>query len=374
MRVGELAERLGGTLDGDPDVEITGVAGIREAARGDLTFLANPRYAAYTRDTRASAMLIASGNAGNHLDVAIPRILVDDPYQAFIAAARLFHPAPPPPPPGVHPTAVVGPGVELGEGVSVGPQAVIEGGARIGDRSIIGALVHVGRDSAIGRDSHLHPGVVVREDCRLGDRVIVHAGTVIGSDGFGFAWDGTCHRKIPQTGGVVVDDDVEIGAGCAIDRGTVGETRIGRGCRLDNLVHIGHNVQVGEHTLIIAQVGIGGSTRIGKHVTLAGQVGIVGHVEIGDGVQIGAQAGVISSIAAGTRVWGYPAMSLAQSKRVYASIKRTPELLRTVKSLTERIGDLEARLGITPAAAGASGGSQQPAPRRRRDDGETADD
>jgi UDP-3-O-[3-hydroxymyristoyl] glucosamine N-acyltransferase len=374
VRVGELAERLGGTLDGDPEVEITGVAGIREAAPGDLTFLANPRYAAHVRETRASALLLGNGPAGNHLGISIPRILVDDPYQAFIAAARLFRPPSPPPPPGVHPTAVVAPDVVLGEGVSVGPQAVIDAGARIGERTIVGALVHVGRETAVGRACHLHPGVVVRETCTLGDHVIVHAGTVIGADGFGFAWDGSSHRKIPQTGVVVIDDDVEIGAGCAIDRGTVGETRIGRGCRLDNLVHIGHNVQIGEHTLIIAQVGIGGSTRVGEHVTLAGQVGIVGHVEIGDGVQIGAQAGVTNSIPAGSRVWGYPAMPLAQSKRVYASIKRTPELLRTVKTLAARVEELEARLGIVPEANGTACGAGAAARARRSDDGEAEND
>jgi UDP-3-O-[3-hydroxymyristoyl] glucosamine N-acyltransferase len=219
----------------------------------------------------------------------------------------------------------------------------------------VGALCYVGRGTVIGSGCQLHPGVIVREDCRLGDRVIVHSGTVIGSDGFGFAWDGGCHRKIPQAGGVVIEDDVEIGAGCAIDRGTVGDTRIGRGSRFDNLVHIGHNVQIGENSLLIAQVGIGGSTRVGKQVILAGQVGIVGHVEIGDGVQIGAQAGVISSIPAGTKVWGYPAMPLQQSKRVYASIKRTPELIREVKELSERLAQLEARLGTDAAASSGTG-------------------
>jgi UDP-3-O-[3-hydroxymyristoyl] glucosamine N-acyltransferase len=341
VRLADLAERLGGVLIGDSEAVITGVAGIREASEGDLTFLASPRYAVYADQTKATAILVANGARG----INKPVIQIDDPYAAFLEAAKLFRPVAEELRPGVHPTAVIGSGVRLGEGVSIGAQVVIESGAAVGDGTAIAALCYLGNGSRVGARGSIHAGVLIGERCILGDDVVVHAGTVIGSDGFGFAWNGQGHRKIPQVGAVVIEDDVEIGANCAIDRGTVGDTRVGRGSRLDNLVHVGHNVQVGEHSLLIAQVGIGGSTRIGKQVTLAGQVGIVGHVEIGDGTQIGAQAGVIHSVPPGSRVWGYPAMPLAQSKRVYASIKRTPQLLKQVRDLEQRLENLERSLG-----------------------------
>jgi len=337
VRLAELAERLGGVLSGNPDAAITGVAGIREAREGDLTFLADARYAPYVQGTEATAILVAAG-AG---DFEKPTIRIDDPHAAFMKAAELFRPATERPRPGVHPSATIAAGVELEEGVSIGAQAVIEADVTIGAGAVIGALTYIGAASSIGAGSTIYPGVVIRERCQLGGGVVVHSGTVIGADGFGFSWDGSAHRKIPQVGSVVIDDDVEIGANCAIDRGTVTETRIGRGSRLDNLVHVGHNVQIGEHALLVAQVGIGGSTRIGNGVTLAGQVGIVGHVDIGDGAEVGAQAGVICSVPAGTRLWGYPAMPLQQSKRVYASIKHTPQLLKRVKQLELRLAEFE---------------------------------
>lgn len=342
MQLGELAKRLGGVLKGDPEVEITGVAGVQEATAGDLTFLANPRYEAAARKTRAGAILVGT----NHRELATATIEIGDPYRAFLKAVSILRPPAPRAAAGVHPTAELGPGVELGAGVAIGAHAVIEAGVVIGEQSIIGPLTFIGRGSRIGSQVHLYPGVFIRDECALGDRVIVHSGSVIGSDGFGFLWDGAQHVKVPQVGRVVIEDDVEIGAGCAIDRGTVGETRIGRGTKFDNLVHIGHNVRIGDHSIVVAQVGIGGSTVIGRGVTLAGQVGIVGHVEIGDGAQIGAQAGVIGSVAAGSRIWGSPSMPLAQSKRVYAALKRTPELLREVHDLKKRLAELEDSLDL----------------------------
>ncbi len=340
MRLGELAAKLGGRLSGDPEVEITGIAGIREATESDLTFLANPRLEAEAERTRAGAILVTA----NHRRLERPVIELPDPYLGFLAALKILRPAAPAPS-GVHSTAVLGPGVKLGVGVSIGAHAVIEADALIGDRTVIGPLVYIGQGSRVGADSLLYPGVVVREDCELGDRVIVHAGAVIGADGFGFLPDGRQHVKIPQVGRVVVEDDVEIGACCAIDRGTVAETRICRGTKFDNLVHIGHNVRIGEHSLVVAQVGIGGSTVIGSGVTLAGQVGIVGHVQIGDGAQIGAQSGVTHSVPAGSKQWATPAMPLAQAKRVIAAAKRAPTLLRELKELRRRVAELEARLG-----------------------------
>jgi UDP-3-O-[3-hydroxymyristoyl] glucosamine N-acyltransferase len=367
LRLGELAARIGGVLHGDPAIEVTGVAGIREAGAGDLTFLADPRYEAAAATTRAAAILVSA----NHRRFAQPVIEHPDPFQAFFAAVALLHPPPPPPPAGVHPTAVVGPGVRLGEAASIGPHAVIEAGAEIGDRAIVGALVYIGRQVRIGADTYLYPQVVIREECVLGDRVIVHSGAVIGSDGYGFRHEGERHVKVPQIGRVVIGDDVEIGAACAIDRGTLGDTVIERGTKFDNLVHIGHNVRIGADSLVIAQVGIGGSAVVGKGVILAGQAGIAGHIEIGDRAQIGGQAGVIASVPAGEQLWGTPAMPLHQSKRVYAAIRRTPELLREVRALKERVAALEAAIqaagrdgapgGAPPAARGRDRSARPPA-------------
>ncbi len=347
MRLGELAERIGGVLHGDPEIEITGVAGIREAGAGDLTFIAGPRYEADAATTGAAAIVVGA----NHRRFARPVIEHPDPVGAFFMAVSLLRPPLAAPHPGIHPTAVIGPGVKLGTAVAVGAQAVVEPEAEIGDESIVGDLVHVGAKTKIGRGTRLYPQVVIREECVLGDRVIVHSGTVIGSDGFGFRREGSRHVKIPQVGRVVIGDDVEIGAGCAIDRGTIGDTVIGRGSKLDNLVHIGHNVRIGEDALLIAQVGIGGSTLVGSRVTLAGQVGIVGHIEIGADSQIGAQAGVIGSLPAGGRYWGTPATALTAAKRTHAAMRRAPELLRTVAALERRLAALETRVRAANADA-----------------------
>jgi UDP-3-O-[3-hydroxymyristoyl] glucosamine N-acyltransferase len=350
-------------------VEITGVAGVQEAREGDLTFLASPRYEAAARETRAGAILVGA----NHREFRTATIEIGDPYRAFLEAVKILRPPSPRAAAGVHPTAVIGAGVELADGVSIGAHAVLESGAVIGAQTVIGPLTFIGRGARIGSEAHLYPGVFIREECTLGDRVVVHSGSVIGSDGFGFLWDGAQHVKVPQVGRVVIEDDVEIGAGCAIDRGMVGETHIGRGTKFDNLVHIGHNVRIGENSIVVAQVGIGGSTIVGRGVTLAGQVGIVGHVEIGDGVQIGAQAGVIGSVPAGSRIWGTPSMPLGQSKRVYAAQKRAPELLREVHDLKKRLVELEACLGREPAgtdskkkAPGASDPAADTRPARRK--------
>ena len=336
MRLDELAARIGGVLHGDPAVEVTGVAGVREAGPGDLTFLADPRYEEAAAETRAAAILVAA----DHRRFARPVIEHPDPLRAFFAAVALLHPPPPPPPPGIHPTAVVGPGVGLGDQVSIGPQAVIEAGAEIGARSIIGALVYIGREARIGTGCLLYPQVVIREECVLGDRVIVHSGSVIGSDGYGFRREGERHIKVPQIGRVVIGDDVEIGASCAIDRGTLGDTVIEHGTKFDNLVHVGHNVRIGANSLVIAQVGIGGSAVVGKGVILAGQAGIAGHVAIGDQAQIGGQAGIIASVEPGEQLWGTPAMPLHQAKRVYAAIRRTPEILREIAALKAQVAAL----------------------------------
>lgn len=332
-----VAKAIDGIVVGDGSVEITGVAGIREAREGDLTFLANPRYEAYLDQTRASAVIVAD----NHRSCAKPLIQNANPYLAFLKAVRFFQGEGPRPAPGAHPSAVVAPGAVLAPSASVGPCAVVEAGASIGARSVVHAGCYVGVGAKIGEDCLLYPNVTLREDCELGNRVIVHSGTVIGSDGFGFVRDGEVYRKLPQVGNVVVEDDVELGACVTIDRATTGTTRIGAGTKVDNLVQIAHNVQIGPCCIIVAQVGISGSTTLGDHVVLAGQVGVVGHIEIGAGAMVGAKSGVSNSVEPGEKVFGYPARPVAQSKRIEASLRHLPELIQTVRKLKRRVEELE---------------------------------
>jgi UDP-3-O-[3-hydroxymyristoyl] glucosamine N-acyltransferase len=245
------------------------------------------------------------------------------------------------PEPGTHPSAIVAPDAFIAADASIGPYVVIESGASIGARTVLGAGCYVGAGARLGEEVLLYPRVTVREECVLGDRVIVHSGTVIGSDGFGFVRDGDVYRKLPQIGTVEIGDDVEIGANVTIDRATTGATRVGAGSKIDNLVQIAHNVQIGKSCIIVAQVGISGSTVLGDHVVLAGQVGVVGHIEIGDGATVGAQSGVSKSVKAGERMFGTPAMPLRQAKRIEASIRNLPELIQTVRALKRRVEELE---------------------------------
>jgi UDP-3-O-[3-hydroxymyristoyl] glucosamine N-acyltransferase len=340
FRLGDLAAELHGVLDGDPDVEITGVSVIRHAGPGDLTFLTDLRQAPLLQQSQASAVLVT----GDHPTLARPTIAVADPYASMLEVAARFQAPAPAPAPGVHPTAVLGPGVQLAAGVVVGANAVIEAAAEIGAGSVIGPLTFVGHHVRIGAGCHLGPNVTVLAECVLGDRVVVHSGTVIGSDGFGFRFAGGAHQKIPQLGRVVIEDDVELGAGCTIDRGTFSETRIGRGTKFDNLVHVGHNVRIGEHAILVAQVGIGGSTTIGNHVVIAGQAGLANHIEIGDAVQIGGKSGVISSVPAQSRIWGYPSMPVEEAKRAFAALRNAAATQRRVHELERRIAGLEEKL------------------------------
>jgi len=236
---------------------------------------------------------------------------------------------------------VIAPGVTVPPDAFIGPHVVIEADAAIGARAVIHAGCFVGARAKLGDEVLLYPRVTIREECALGNRVIVHSGTVIGSDGFGFVRDGDMYRKLPQVGTVEVGDDVEIGANVTIDRATTGTTRIGAGSKIDNLVQIAHNVQIGRNCIIVAQVGISGSTVLGDDVTLAGQVGVVGHIEIGNGAVVGAQSGVSKSVKPGERMFGCPAMPLRQAKRIEASIRNLPELIQTVRLLKRRLEELE---------------------------------
>jgi len=336
MILRELAGQLGCTLRGDGAIEVVRVAGIDESGPGDLTFVANPRYAKRLATTRASAVIVSPGT-----ETALPSLLSANPYLAFARAVALLHPADPPAP-GVHPLAVVDPTAELGEGVHVGPLAVVGPRARLGARSVLHAHAVLYPDVVVGRDCLIHSGAQVREGCRLGDRVVVQNGAVIGGDGFGFARDdeGRYH-KIPQRGIVVIEDDVEIGALCAIDRSALDETRVGQGTKIDNLVQVGHSVTIGRDTVLAGQVGIAGSTHIGDRVTLAGQVGVVGHISIGNDVVVTAQTGVPGDVEAGAVISGSPAIDNREWLKATAVFSRLPELQKRVRELERRLEELE---------------------------------
>lgn len=333
----ELAAELGGTVVGDGSVVIRGVAGIREAQPGDITFIANSRYDGYLAETRASAVICSHENR----DAVVPLLQVDNPYLAFQKVVRLYRPELYKPLPGVHPTAVVSPAASIGEGATIGPHCVVETGAKVGANTVLMAGCYLGVQAVLGADCQLHPNVTVREECQVGDRCILHPGVVVGSDGFGFALDGGRYHKIPQVGIVVIGDDVEIGANTTIDRATTDATRIGNGTKIDNLVQIGHNVVIGQHCIIVAQVGISGSSHLEDFVVVGGQAGIIGHIRIGKGAQVGGQAGVSKSLPAGAMVWGTPANPLSLVKRINAYLQRLPQLFERAKRLEARVEKLE---------------------------------
>lgn len=336
----ELAEFVNGELVGDENIMISGVSGIREACEGDITFLANPKYLPFLEKTQASA--VVTGRDVTVRDKALIR--TENPSLAFVKIVSFISPDRSVHPKGIHPSVVIGKNVSLGKGVAIGPYTVIEDNAKIGDGSIIYSGCFIGHDVEIASHALIYPNVSLRERIHIGKNVIIHSGTVIGSDGFGFVTVEGRHHKVPQVGTVVIEDDVEIGANVAIDRARFDQTVIGRGTKIDNLVHIAHNVTIGENSIIVAQVGISGSAAIGKGVTLAGQVGIVGHVQIGDNAVVMAQSGVSKSIPAGTYVWGYPAKPQETAKRVNACVQNLPRLYKTVTELKKTIEELKAQL------------------------------
>jgi len=334
MKLGEVARALGASLEeGTEDVEITGVAALEDAVAGQITFLADRRHEGLVAATTASAILLAPGGPA----ASIPVLRVENPYAAFAQALELFHP-PFRPPAGIHPTAVIAPTAVLGDGASVGPHAVVGDGARIGRNAVLYPNVTIYRDVRIGDDFIAHAGVVVREDVVIGDRVTLHAGAVVGSDGFGFVPGSDAHRKIPQVGTVVLEDDVEIGSNATIDRATLGATHVGRGTKIDNLVMIGHGSRLGPHCLLAGQAGLAGSTQLGHHVMMGGQAGASGHLSIGDGVQIAAQTGIHRDIPAGAVYGGYPAMEVRRWRRVTMSIPKLPDLFRRLRRLEKAAG------------------------------------
>jgi UDP-3-O-[3-hydroxymyristoyl] glucosamine N-acyltransferase len=333
-----IAELLGGRHVGD-DVEITGLATLVEAEAGDLAFLESTKYLPQARDSGASALLVPPD-----LEVADrPAVLVPNPRIAFAHALSLFN-GHAPPEPSVHPTAVLEDGATVSPTAAVMAFSFVGKDSVIGDRAVIHPLVHVGRGVTVGADTVLYPHVTVYDRVTLGERVRVHSGSVLGADGFGYEVENGEHLKVPHIGTVVIEDDVEIGALCAVDRAKTGATRIGRGSKIDNLVQIGHNVRIGEHCLIVAQVGLGGSVELGDYVALAGQAGVADHNSIGKGARVGAKSGVISDVSPGEVVAGFPARPHKQWLRTKAAQNRVPDLLVQVREMEQRIRDLEAKL------------------------------
>ncbi len=333
MKLVEVAQRLGCTLHGDGDVEIVGVAPIEEAEPGTLTFVANPRYRSFLATTRASAVILAHDAAATNL----PSLRAGDPYFTFARAIELFY-VPPPLPAGIHPTAVVAASATVPDDARIGPYCVVGEGVRLGARACLDAHVVLYPECVVGDDFRAYAGVVVRERSRIGDRVRLQPGCVIGGDGFGYAPspDGKV-VKIIQAGIVVLEDDVEIGANTTIDRAAVGETRIERGVKIDNLVQVAHGCRIGQGSMLAAQVGLSGSTRVGRYVQMGGQSGAAGHLRIGDGVQCAGQSGITADVASGSVISGMPALPIQAWRRVTAALPRLPELLRRVRRLEARL-------------------------------------
>jgi UDP-3-O-[3-hydroxymyristoyl] glucosamine N-acyltransferase len=331
MKLQELAQRLGCRLEGNPELEIRGVAGMDRAKAGVLTFLANRKYLALLKTTNASAVLVEDG-----VDVGeLAALRTKNPYLAFAQAIEIFYQAPVYQP-GVHATAVIAQSAKIGEGAHIGPYCFVDEGVVIGKKAMLHSFVTIYRGAQIGDQFFAHAHAVVREGCVLGNRVILQNGAVIGGDGLGFAKnaDGTWHKMV-QSGPAVLEDDVEVQANACVDRATVGETRIGRGTKIDDLVLVGHASQVGANTMLCGQVGLAGSTKIGDNCILAGQVGTAGHLTVGDGAVVTAQSGVPNDIPAKAMYSGYPAVENREWLKMMAALKGLPELVRRVRELEE---------------------------------------
>jgi UDP-3-O-[3-hydroxymyristoyl] glucosamine N-acyltransferase len=337
MNLREIAEKLGCTVEGDAGIEITGVAGLDDAGAGDLTFLSNRKYLRALASTRAAAVLIAPGEA---CPKNLAALRSKNPYLDFARAIEIFHPAPHFAP-GVHPTAVVADSAQIGVGAHIGPYCYVADGVRIGDHAVLHSFVTIYSGAQIGNYFFAHSHACVRENCRIGDRVVLQNGAVVGSDGFGFAPDAKGHwHKMRQAGTAVIGDDVEIQAHSAIDRATVGETRVGRGSKIDDLVLVGHACKIGEDTLLCGQVGLAGSTNVGNHCILAGQVGAAGHLTIGDGATVSSQSGVPGDVPAKAVYSGYPAMDNLEWRKSVAVFNRLPELQKELRELRAEVARL----------------------------------
>ena len=325
----KIQQQFGGTLEGNGDVTISGVNSLEHAGKGELTFATDAKYHEQICASQASAVIVTEDFA----EVAnIPLLRVGRPKQVFSQVMCLFQKETGPAP-GIHPATFIDSSCQLADQVAIGERVTLRAQSVIGARSKIEAGSFIGEGVTIGCDCWIGPNVTLQAGCTIGERVIIHAGSVIGTDGFGYAWDGSKHAKIPQLGSVVIEDDVEIGGNVCIDRGTFGETRIGRGSKLDNLVHIAHNVVLGEHVAIAAQVGIAGSTVLKNGVVIGGCAAISDHVTVGEGAMIGGAAGVTKDVAPGDTVWGTPARTIKQVLKEQACVAKLPELMKEIRKL-----------------------------------------
>jgi len=355
MKLGELASRLGAQLRGDADREITGVKGIEDAGPSEITFVANPRYTALARTTRAAAVLVEP----EFQEIETPTLRIKNPYYAFARALALFY-QPPIYPPGVHPTAIVHPTAEIGEGAHIGAYVVVGPGVRLGARATL--LPHVVLYPGVQAGSRLfaHAHAVVRENCVLGDDVTLENGAIVGADGFGFAKnDAGAWEKIPQSGPVRLGSRVDVQANACVDRATVGATEVGDGTKIDNLVQVGHGSRVGENTLLCAQTGLAGSSVVGSNAILAGQVGVAGHCSVGDGVILTAQSGISHDIPAGKMISGSPGFDNRLWLRAVAIFQRLPELVKRLNNLEAKLeARFEARLNAESGERGSDAASK----------------
>ena len=334
--LGELAQYVGGRVRGDENVKIKSAATLGRAGEGDISFLSNEKYEKQLLTTRASAVIVGNDT----VPATVPLLVADDPYYAFMQIMVLLHGHRKHKRIGISSRAVISDKAKVGVDCHIHEFATISDGAKVGNGCVIYPGVFIGENVQVGNDCILYPNAVIYEGCRIGNRVIINSNAAIGEDGFGFATHNGIHHKIPQIGSVVIEDDVEIGASCGIERGTLNDTIIGQGSKLGDLVAIGHGTKVGPHCLLVAQVGIAGSTSLGNHCILGGQAGLVGHITIGNNVAIGAQAGVINNVGDGKVVLGAPAIEANQAKRAYALIQNLPEMRQNIRDLQEQIARL----------------------------------
>ncbi|MBE9503997.1 MAG: UDP-3-O-(3-hydroxymyristoyl)glucosamine N-acyltransferase [Proteobacteria bacterium] len=335
MKLSDIAECIGGILHGDGSVEISAVASLEDATCGSISLLASKKHTDKLLQSKASAFILPAGLSCEKA----PFISCENPMVAFAKVIRLFHPLPSPK--GIDEDAVIEKDVKSGQDMTIYANAFVGEGAILGDRVSLYPGVYVGAGVTIGDDTILCPNVVINDGSEVGKRVVINAGTIVGGEGYGFVWDGTKHLKIPQVGKVVIGDDVEIGANCAIDRATLGKTEIKKGTKIDNFVHIAHNCTVGENTLIVAQTGLSGSVEIGNNVILSGQIAVSDHLKIGDGAIVAGKSGVTKNIEAGAKVGGFPTRPIMEWKRIQKSLEKLPEIRKTVDSLCKKIQKIE---------------------------------
>ena len=352
LTAGQLEQMAGGRLVGIADVSVTGVASLSNAGTDKVSFLANMKYKEQVAGTKAGAVFVPENYDGGEPIAGQAFIFCKDPSGAFQKAVEFFAPPPVQYPAGRHPTAVIADDAMVPASCHIGPHAVIAAGVVLGERTVVAANSFIGTETKLGDDCMVHPNATIRERCIIGNRCIIHSGTVVGSDGFGYLSGPQGHSKIPQVGIVELHDDVELGSQVAVDRARFGKTIIGRGTKVDNLVQIAHNVEIGQHCFIVAQVGIAGSTVIGNWCVLAGQVGVAGHVRIGDGATIMAQSGIPSDVAPGSMIIGSPAVDRKEFARQLFNLHAIPQVKGNVKELQKQLAELKAEIAALRVATG----------------------